>query len=117
MNRRRFSSTAAGFLLAALSASGQAQDGLDFRTYLSLERGMTEGEVRAVAGKPDFVAHQGYAPETTMLVYGADNPPPAERLALIVRTYSYLATPAEPYTTTITFIGGRVYEIERNRKF
>jgi hypothetical protein len=52
-----------------------------------------------------------------MLVYGADNPPPAERLALIVRTYSYLATPAEPYTTTITFIGGRVYEIERNRKF
>ena len=114
-----FPAIAVGLVFALLSVSAQAGNarGLDFLAYLSIQRGMTEGDVLAAAGKPDLVADQGFAPETMMVVYDASNPPHVERLTLIVRTYTYLATPEEPYTTTVTFIGGRVNEIERNRKF
>jgi hypothetical protein len=32
-------------------------------------------------------------------------------------TYTYMPTPADPFTTTITLLRGRVYEIERAHKF
>ena len=79
--------------------------GLDFRSYLSLKRGMTEGEVLAIAGSPDVQAEEG------AVVYGRG------RTALRVRTYTYLPTGADPHTTTITLVGGRVTEIRRDRKF
>ena len=116
-----FPAIAAGLVVALLLGIPSAQAvnarGLDFVAYLTIQRGMTEGDVLAAAGKPDLVADQGFAPETMMVVYDASFSPHVERLTLIVRTYTYLATPEEPYTTTITFIGGRVNEIERNRKF
>jgi hypothetical protein len=34
-----------------------------------------------------------------------------------MRTYTYLPTSGDPFTTTITLIGGRVSEMERIRKF
>jgi hypothetical protein len=34
-----------------------------------------------------------------------------------MKTYTYLPTPGDPFTTTITLVGGRVSEIERVRKF
>jgi hypothetical protein len=34
-----------------------------------------------------------------------------------VRTYTYLPTPADPETTTITFVGGRVTDIRRDKKY
>jgi hypothetical protein len=85
----------------------QAARGLDFRTYLSLQRGMTEGEALAIAGPPDMQADQG-------VVFSAQG---HARSALAVRTYTYLPTTADPQTTTITFAGGRVSEIRRDRKF
>ena len=33
------------------------------------------------------------------------------------RRYSFLPTAADPFTTTITVIGGRINNIERVRKF
>ena len=74
---------------------------LDFRTYLSIERNMAEGEVLAIAGAPDLVADQGMT----------------KKPALLIRTYTYLATPEEPSTTTVTFVGGRVEKVERRWKF
>jgi hypothetical protein len=32
-------------------------------------------------------------------------------------SYTYLPTPADPFTTTITLVGGRVSELDRVRKF
>ena len=84
-----------------------AARGLDFRTYLSLRRGMSEGEVLATAGTPDLQADQG-------AVHSA---PGHARAALAVRAYTYLPTDADPHTTTITFAGGRVTEVRRDRKF
>jgi hypothetical protein len=89
------------------TAPVQAARGLDFRTYLSLQRGMTEGEVLGIAGTPDMQADQG-------VVFSAQG---HGRSALAVRTYTYLPTAADPQTTTITFVGGRVSEIRRDRKF
>jgi hypothetical protein len=34
-----------------------------------------------------------------------------------MRTWTYFPTSADPFTTTITLVGGRVAEIERIRKF
>lgn len=82
--------------------------GLDFSAYLSLERGMTEGEVLSIAGSPDAQAEEG------AVLSGARG---QGRAALAVRTYTYLPTAADPHTTTVTFTGGRVTEIRRDRKF
>ena len=39
------------------------------------------------------------------------------RTGLVMKTYTYLPTPADPFFTTITLVGGRVSELERVRKF
>jgi hypothetical protein len=69
--------------------------GLDFRQYISLYRGMSEGELLTVAGAPDFTASDVFAD----------------------KRYTYLSTPANPFITTISVVGGRVNHIERVRKF
>jgi hypothetical protein len=104
--------TFAGGQLAEIRRDGKtapvlAARGLDFRTYLSLQRGMTEGEALAIAGPPDMQADQG-------VVFSAQG---HARSALAVRTYTYLPTTADPHTTTIAFAGGRVTDIRRDRKF
>jgi hypothetical protein len=68
--------------------------GLEFRKYISIHRGMSEGELLGIAGEPDFRTRDRS-----------------------VRTYTYMPTPADPFTTTIVLVAGRVSEIERVRKF
>ncbi len=68
--------------------------GLDFRKYISLQRGMSEGELLTIAGAPDLLFRD-----------------------FSFKTYTWLPTPADPFTTTVTVVAGRVSEIERVRKF
>jgi hypothetical protein len=68
--------------------------GLDFRKYLSLQRGMSEGELVVVAGQPDL--------------YSRDRS---------FATYTYLPTVADPFITTVELVRGRISEIERVRRF
>jgi len=91
--------------------------GLEFRKYIMLERGMSEGEVLTIAGAPDFGGDQGiaYAAPSTVQV-GRYLRAPA-RVAWAVATWTYMPTVADPFTTTVTFVGGRVSEIQRVRKF
>jgi hypothetical protein len=91
--------------------------GLDFRKYVSIQRGMTEGEVLGIAGDPDLLVDQGLAISAPTTVQTGRNLRGAARTALALRTYTYLPTPGDPFTTTITLVGGRVSEIERIRKF
>lgn len=77
------------------AATPKPPRGLDFRKYVSIRRGITEGELLGVAGEPD------------MLVWDAH----------FLKTYTYFPTPADPFTTTITVVRGRVSEIERERRF
>jgi hypothetical protein len=55
---------------------------------------MSEGELLGIAGIPDLRTHDRY-----------------------LNTYTYMPTPGDPFTTTVTLLGGRVNEIERVRKF
>ncbi len=68
--------------------------GLDFRSYVALARGMSEGELIGIAGQPDL--------------YSRDRS---------FATYTYLPTAADPYTTTIELVRGRINDIERVRRF
>lgn len=69
--------------------------GLDFRSYISLSRGMSEGELLTIAGAPDLLFSDVFA----------------------VKHYTYLPTTIDPFTTTILVIGGRINQIDRVRKF
>lgn len=114
--RRRDESEARAAAERAAKAPKQPR-GLEFRKYISIQRGMTEGEVLGIAGEPDLASDQGIAiaaPGTVQLAPGVRG---AARTGLAMKTYTYLPTPADPFTTTITLVGGRVSEIERVRKF
>jgi hypothetical protein len=78
-----------------VASSPRPPNGLEFRKYISIQRGMTEGEMLVVAGTPDLVARDGRA----------------------MRTYTFFPTVADPFTTTISVVNGRVSGLERNRKF
>ena len=79
---------------APLAAAPAQPRGLDFRNYTALRRGMSEGELLGIAGEPDL-----------------------RRRSRGLDTYTYLPTAADPFTTTITLVRGRVKEIDRARKF
>jgi len=80
---------------ARIAATPKPPRGLDFRNYISLQRGMSEGELVTIAGAPDLLFWDARA----------------------VKTYTYLPTAADPFTTTITLTHGRISEIDRVRKF
>jgi Domain of unknown function (DUF4124) len=67
--------------------------GLDFRKYVSLQRGMSEGELFVIAGAPDLHTRDRS-----------------------FSTYTYLPTVADPFITTIELVRGRISEIERVRR-
>jgi hypothetical protein len=71
-----------------------ATRGLDFRKYVALREGMSEGELLGVAGEPDLL-----------------------RRDHVVDFYTYMPTSADPFTTTIKLVRGRVTDIDRERKF
>lgn len=68
--------------------------GLAFAKYISIQRGMAEGEMLGYTGSPDLLfTDRSFT------------------------TYTWMPTPADPFTTTVTLVRGRVSEIERVRKF
>lgn len=77
---------------AARSASPR---GMTFDVFARLERGMSEGEVMDRAGPPDHEAFDG---------------------ALGAKTWSYLPTVTDPFTTRVILRGGQVFEIDRIRR-
>lgn len=91
--------------------------GLEFRKYVSIQRGITEGELLGIAGEPDLKTDQGIAIAAPTTVQGSKNLVIGARTGLRMMTYTYMPTSADPFTTTITLVGGRVSEIERVRKF
>jgi hypothetical protein len=105
-------------LEAERAASGPRQPrGLEFRKYISIQRGMSEGELLGIAGEPDLLADQGAVLSAPTTVQSGRHVRAPGRAALAMRTYTYLPTVADPFTTTVTVVGGRVSDIERVRKF
>lgn len=77
------------------AATPKPPHGLAFSNYMWIYHGMSEGELVTRAGAPDMLFWDAFS----------------------FRTYTYLPTPADPFTTTITLNRGRVSEIDRVRKF
>lgn len=71
--------------------------GMDFDTFIRLQRGMTEGELLIRAGRPDY--------ETLDNLYDYD------------RTFYYFPTVANPFTTVVKLRGGRIAHLDRIKKF
>lgn len=96
----------------------EAVHGLEFRRYIAIERGMTEGELLAVAGEPDLRSGGDAALTGPVLAVpiGHHVLVPARGL-LSLETWTYLPTVSDPFTTTVTLVGGRVSGVERVRKF
>jgi hypothetical protein len=99
------------------AAAPKQPRGLDFRNYVRIQRGMTEGELLGIAGEPDFVSDQGLAIDAPTLVQVDRNTRVSASGAQRMMTWTYLPTPGDPFTTTITLIGGRVSDLDRQRKF
>jgi len=72
--------------------------GMDFDTFIRLQRGMSEGELLIRAGRPDHESVENFRHD-------------------IVKTYYYFPTVANPYTTVVTLRGGRVFDLDRVKKF
>ena len=99
------------------AATPRPPRGLDFRKYVSIQRGMSEGEMLVITGEPDMLTNEGLAISGPVTVQTSRNARGAARMALSLKTYTWLPTPGDPFTTTVTLVGGRISEIERVRKF
>lgn len=108
---------------AGPGASGR---GLSFDVYVNLRRGMTEGEILARAGPPDFQSSDGVDEQSVVLgELNRNEGPRAGRgfssvkilRSNFIKTYTYLPSAGEPFTTVITFRGGVVDDLQRIRKF
>jgi Domain of unknown function (DUF4124) len=78
-------------------AAPQAR-GMEFETFIRLQRGMTEGELLVRAGQPDHESVENFR-------------------NAIVKTYYYFPTAANPFTTVVTVRGGRIANLDRVKKF
>lgn len=99
------------------AAAPKTVHGLTFSKYISIQRGMSEGELLGLAGEPDLKDAGGAAITAPTTVQGGRNLRVPARAVYSLNTYTYLPTSADPFTTNITLVGGRVSEIERIRKF
>jgi len=104
-------------IAARAAAEPKRPRGLEFRKYISIQRGMSEGELLGIAGEPDLMSDHGVALAAPATVQIGRNYSTAARTGLVMKTYTYMPTSADPFTTTITLVGGRVDDIERVRKF
>ena len=71
--------------------------GMDFDTYIRLQRGMSEGELLLRAGPPDYVSFDGLRDE-------------------LAKSFFYYPTQSDPFITVVTLRGGRIDNIERTKK-
>ena len=81
----------------APAPAGPAVRGMEFDIFIRLQRGMSEGELLVRAGRPD---HESL-----------------DSLGDHDRTYYYLPTVANPYTTVVRLRSGRIVSLDRVKKF
>jgi len=96
--QRRREFQAESMRVAAAPPSTPPVRGMEFEVYIRLQNGMSEGELLQRAGPPDFQSVDALR-------------------HTVGRTYYYYPTSANPFTTIVTLRGGRIFSLERIRKF
>lgn len=100
------------------SGAGTAKSsarGMDFDSYIRLRKGMTEGELLERAGPPDHQTVEGTVGSKD--VVRKSDQASVSSTESIVKTFYYFPTAANPFTTTVSTVGGRITELKRERKF
>jgi hypothetical protein len=72
--------------------------GMEFDTFIRLQRGMTEAELLQRAGVPDRESVENFRHD-------------------IVKSMYYMPTAGNPYITVVTLRGGRIANLERIKQF
>ncbi|MBI4207910.1 MAG: DUF4124 domain-containing protein [Betaproteobacteria bacterium] len=83
--------------LPAPAPLATAVRGMEFNTFIRLQRGMTEGELLLRAGAPDYSTVENFRDD-------------------IVKSFYYYPTVGNPFLTVVTLRSGRIADIERTRK-
>ena len=83
---------------------------------LSTANGTTIGYDDIGSGLPVVFLH-GYPHDRSLWASQLGALAVPARTGLSLKTWTYMPTSADPFTTTITLVGGRVTEIDRVRKF
>lgn len=106
-------------LVLSFPAFAQSPRGMDFEVFIRLDRGMTEGEVLTRAGPPDLASVEGTEEFSSSAAVVAPPYINRERFARteVIKTFTYLPTLSNPFTTVITFRGGRIVNLERIKQF
>ena len=71
--QRKGDSESARMAAERSAAEPRRARGLEFRRYISIQRGMSEGELLGIAGEPDLKADQGLAISAPTTVQGSRN--------------------------------------------
>lgn len=121
----------AGLLALSAPAAFPAEParGMAFDVYIRLKAGMTEAELLQRAGPPDYESDGGWVTRSQIIVQGSRVIDPAtgrsapqrsatrNELTLPVKTWYYLPTLSDPFTTAVTLTGGRISHLDRQKKF
>jgi hypothetical protein len=103
--------------------------GMEFAVFIRLKPGMTEAELLQRAGPPDYESTEGtdtrartVIEESAVIDPVTGNIVPQTNVVRserteIVKSWYYLPTTADPFTTRVTLTGGRIATIERTKKF
>lgn len=121
---------AALLVLSALAAlAAEPVRGMAFDVYIRLKVGMNEAELLQRAGPPDYASDGGWVTRSQTIVRGSrvidpgTGQPESQRsaarneLTLPVKTWYYLPTLSDPFTTSVTLTGGRISRLDRQKKF
>jgi hypothetical protein len=92
--------------------------GMEFDVYIRLRNGMTEGELRERAGPPDHQTVDGSVGRKEGVVRRRESDAVSvNSTESIVKTFYYFPTVSDPFTTAVTTTGGRITDLQRERKF
>jgi hypothetical protein len=109
-------------------AQGEAR-GMKFEVYIRLKQGMSEAELLQRAGPPDYESTEGTDTRAQAIVQESVLTDPLTGDAVpqrsvvrserteVVKSWYYLPTAVDPFTTRVTLIGGRIANIERTKEF
>jgi hypothetical protein len=107
-----------GGVTTTIADAQASASGMDFDVYIRLRKGMTVGELLERAGPPDYQTVDGSVGHKEGVVSRrASDSVSVHSTELIAKTFYYFPTAANPFTTVVTTTGGRITNLQRERKF
>jgi hypothetical protein len=116
-------------LTALPAVAAEPARGMAFEVYIRLKTGMSEAELLQRAGAPDYESDGGWQTRSRTIAQSSAATDPQieepvrhrgvvrDELTQPVKTWYYLPTVSDPFTTAVTLTGGRISHLDRQKKF